>query len=116
MNNMGFWREVIAYFEKEMGETRGYDAITTNGKIGITLLEKEWKWLTFTRNKKGSKKSKVSKTTSESTQGAFNFNDEADGSEEEIREERPIVRDQIRRKYCPPLVLNLHLLEGLLNW
>ncbi|GKA25256.1 hypothetical protein Tco_0711365 [Tanacetum coccineum] len=46
----------------------------------------------------GSKKYKTSETTSGSAQGGFNLNDEAGGSEEEIREERPIGRDRAKKK------------------
>nr|GEW37391.1 hypothetical protein [Tanacetum cinerariifolium] len=48
--------------------------------------------------KKGYKKSKTSKTTSGLVQGGFNLNDEASGPEEEIREERSIGRDRVKKK------------------
>ncbi|GKB77882.1 hypothetical protein Tco_0944777 [Tanacetum coccineum] len=43
-------------------------------------------------------KSKTSETSSGSAQGGFNLNDEAGGSEEEIREERPIGRDRAKKR------------------
>ncbi|GKA71943.1 putative hexokinase, partial [Tanacetum coccineum] len=47
---------------------------------------------------KGIKKSKTSETTSGLAQGGFNLNDEASGPEEEIREERSIGRDRVKKK------------------
>ncbi|GJY74593.1 glutathione S-transferase T3-like protein [Tanacetum coccineum] len=143
----------IAYFDKETGETQGYDATTSkwknrvrprigafcaiidnverkneSGSSDLTVNQKAlaeyeaqyehpftsepcwnilkdhavWKEVempNFYKKIKGrSKKSKTSETTSGSAQGGFNLNDEADGFEEEIREERPIGRDRAKKK------------------
>ncbi|GJY67850.1 hypothetical protein Tco_0470832 [Tanacetum coccineum] len=86
MKNRGFWVEVIAYFEKETDETRQ-----------IMLLGKVLRFLIL-QEKKGNKKYKTSETTSKSTQGGFNLNDEADGYEEDIQEEWPIGLDWATKK------------------
>ncbi|GJS18794.1 40S ribosomal protein S20-2 [Tanacetum coccineum] len=52
----------------------------------------------FYQNTKGRKKSKTSETTSGSASGGFNLNNEADESEEETQEHRPIGRDRSKAK------------------
>ncbi|GJS68306.1 hypothetical protein Tco_0682871 [Tanacetum coccineum] len=47
---------------------------------------------------KGSKKSKTSETIPGSAPGGFNLNDEADESEEETQEQRPMGRDRSKKK------------------
>ncbi|GJW62783.1 hypothetical protein Tco_0112118 [Tanacetum coccineum] len=68
---------------------------------GATRAGSAWKGVempNFYKTKKGSKKSKTSETTLESTQGGFNLNDEADGSEKEVRKEGLIGRDRAKKK------------------
>ncbi|GJU42897.1 hypothetical protein Tco_1195854 [Tanacetum coccineum] len=114
MKNRWFWEEVIDYFEKEIGETRGYDAITSKWKnrvrprIGAfcAIIDNIKRW-----NESGSSDVIVYQKalaeyeaqyehpfTLEPSQGGFNLNDEADGSEEKIKEERPICRDRANKK------------------
>ncbi|GJU31426.1 hypothetical protein Tco_1175015 [Tanacetum coccineum] len=56
----------------------------------------------FYNTTKGKKKSKTSETTSGSTSGGFNLNNEADESEEETQEHRPMVRDHSKAKKKSP--------------
>ncbi|GJT41334.1 retrovirus-related pol polyprotein from transposon TNT 1-94 [Tanacetum coccineum] len=67
------------------------------------ILKDHQAWLevempSFYKNTKGRKKSKTSETTSGSTPGGFNLNDEADESEEETQEHRPMSRDRAKKK------------------
>ncbi|GKF12926.1 hypothetical protein Tco_0050852 [Tanacetum coccineum] len=73
-------------------------AMKNRGGFGVRLLSTLRTKRLKREERKGSKKFKTSKTTSESTQGGFNLNDEADDSEEEIREERPIGRNRAKKK------------------
>ncbi|GKD60269.1 hypothetical protein Tco_1297778 [Tanacetum coccineum] len=52
----------------------------------------------YSKRNPGSKKSKTSETTSGSTQGGLNLNEDADGSEEEVQEVRPMGRDRAKKK------------------
>ncbi|GJW96014.1 reverse transcriptase domain, reverse transcriptase zinc-binding domain protein [Tanacetum coccineum] len=52
----------------------------------------------YSKRNPGSKKSKTSETTSGSTQGGLNLNEDADGSEEEVQEVRPMGRDRAEKK------------------
>ncbi|GKC83106.1 hypothetical protein Tco_1138823 [Tanacetum coccineum] len=54
--------------------------------------------LFYSKQNKGSKKAKTSETTSGSTHGGLNLNDEADGSGEEVQEVRPIGQDRAKTK------------------
>ncbi|GJX09103.1 ABC transporter G family member 7 isoform X2 [Tanacetum coccineum] len=119
MKAKGFWEAVINYFIKETGSTRGYDSILSKWKnrvrprIGcfcaiINNIEENHEsdhqgWLevempSFYNNTKGQKKSKTSKTTSGLAPGGFNLNNEADESEEETQQQRPMGRDRSKRK------------------
>ncbi|GKA28536.1 retrovirus-related pol polyprotein from transposon TNT 1-94 [Tanacetum coccineum] len=67
------------------------------------ILKDHKAWLkvemnSFYKNTKGRKKSKTSETTSGSALGGFNLNNEADESEEETQEQRPMGRDQAKKK------------------
>ncbi|GJX46195.1 hypothetical protein Tco_0271385 [Tanacetum coccineum] len=73
MKSKGFWDAVIRYFEKETGSSRGYDSI-------------------------GRKKSQTSETTSGSTSGGLNLNEEADEALEKTQEFRPMGRDRAKAK------------------
>ncbi|GJX02304.1 hypothetical protein Tco_0186217 [Tanacetum coccineum] len=83
MKIRGFWSAVIDYFEKETG-TQYEDTIpsSANGKI--------------------SKKAKTSETTSGSSHGGLNLNEEVDGYGEEVREVRPMSRDRARKRASSP--------------
>ncbi|GJS80253.1 reverse transcriptase domain, reverse transcriptase zinc-binding domain protein [Tanacetum coccineum] len=52
----------------------------------------------YSKQNPGSKKAKTSETTSSSAQGGLNLNEDAAGSEEEVREVRPMGRDRARAK------------------
>nr|GEY77748.1 hypothetical protein [Tanacetum cinerariifolium] len=63
-----------------------------------SALKQVEKPLFYTKQNPSSKKAKTSETTSGSEQGDLNLNEEADGSEEEVREMRPIVRGRAKKK------------------
>ncbi|GJV41914.1 hypothetical protein Tco_1420354 [Tanacetum coccineum] len=132
MKAKGFWEAVIKYFEKESGSTRCYDSILSKWKnrirprIGVfapssiilkrimkvvqmtsIILKDRQGWLdvkmpSFYNNTKGRKKSKTSETTSGSASDGFNLNNEADESEEETQEQRPMGRDRSMAKKKSP--------------
>nr|GEW56118.1 hypothetical protein [Tanacetum cinerariifolium] len=71
------------------------------------ILKDRQGWLdvempSFYKNTIGRKKSKTSETTSGSASGGFNLNNEADESEEETQELRPMVRDRANAKKKSP--------------
>ncbi|GKA94256.1 hypothetical protein Tco_0816294 [Tanacetum coccineum] len=121
MKNRGFWGEVIETVEK-----KGYDAITNkwknrvppridtfcviidnverrneSGSCDLTVYKKSVSGIRSAVLASlciGAKKYKIFETTLESTQGGFNLNDDVNGCEEEIREERPIGRNRAKKK------------------
>ncbi|GJW45195.1 glutathione S-transferase T3-like protein [Tanacetum coccineum] len=52
----------------------------------------------YAKQNSGSKKVKTSETTSDSAQGGLNLNEDAAGSDEEVREVRPMGQDQAMKK------------------
>ncbi|GKC92121.1 hypothetical protein Tco_1157563 [Tanacetum coccineum] len=66
---------------------------TTTTKELWESLERKYK-----REDAGTKKFVTSETTSGSTPSGFNLNDEADESEEETQEHRPMSRDRAKKK------------------
>ncbi|GJS47115.1 hypothetical protein Tco_0597236 [Tanacetum coccineum] len=84
-----FWDAVIKYFKKESGSTRGYDSILSKCKNKVLPNNIE-------QNHENEACWNILKDYQAS--GGFNLNNEADESEEETQEHRPMGCDRSKAK------------------
>ncbi|GJT65908.1 hypothetical protein Tco_1017388 [Tanacetum coccineum] len=75
-----------------------WDNVRAVYKIIIRVKIILWVTVLLVVRVKGSKKAKTSKTTSDSTHGGLNLNEESDGSGEEVRKVRPMGQDRAKKK------------------